>query len=71
MLCKDEITKAVLNYDFDTLSGNTGYLGIPNWMIESSAYTVDGEGIEQIKFDEDEYKKYRKEGVQKLIYDSD
>ena len=70
MLCKDEIAKAVLKYDFDTLNGNPGYLGIPNWILESSAYTVEGEGIEKIKFDEGEYKRYREEGVQKLIYNS-
>ena len=68
-LCEEEIEKAVLEYDFQTLSANTSYLGVPEWVLTNEdKYEV--KGFDTITFDEKYYNSTKSSAVKKLIFDA-
>lgn len=67
-LCKEEVANAIMRYDYETLSQNLSFLGVPEWMIKQSGQEVGN--VSQIDFTEEYYNTVKSQKVREKILEN-
>lgn len=67
-LCEEEVADAIMRYDYNTLSQNLSFLGIPEWMIKQSGQEV--VNVAQIDFTEAYYNTVKSQKVREKILEN-